>query len=53
MINFWYPEMWLPIVDQLARKVEQDRSKFIRTAIKEKLERQGIRLPDLEAAAGN
>lgn len=49
MINFWYPETLLPLVDRFARRAEQDRSKFIRTAIREKLERSGIQIPQ-EAA---
>lgn len=47
MINFWYPENWLPVVDLVAHKSEQDRSKFIRTAIREALIRRGIELPEI------
>ena len=42
LINVWIPENLIPCLDQGVRKEDSDRSKFIRTAIREKLSRHGI-----------
>jgi hypothetical protein len=44
LLNFWAPKGLLPVLDEGVRKLDSDRSKFIRIAIREKLAREGIRL---------
>ena len=41
MLAVWVPETLLLLLDQGVRKVNSDRSKFIRRAIREKLARLG------------
>lgn len=43
LINFYLPDIMLPVLDKGVRKIDSDRSKFIRIAIREKLIRHGIR----------
>lgn len=42
MLTVWVPEPLLPLIDQGVRKLDTDRSKFIRNAIREKLAMAGI-----------
>ncbi len=42
LVNLWVPIGFLPALDQAVRKLDTDRSKFIRVAMKEKLEKNGI-----------
>ena len=42
LINFYLPENLLPLLDRGVRMEDLDRSKFIRSAIREKLERAGV-----------
>jgi metal-responsive CopG/Arc/MetJ family transcriptional regulator len=44
LLTFWVPKGLLPLLDEGVRKLDSDRSKFIRIAIREKLAREGIRL---------
>jgi len=49
MVNLLVPEDWLPRIEQAVRMLDTDRSKFIRTAIREKLAKAGVEIP-LEVA---
>jgi metal-responsive CopG/Arc/MetJ family transcriptional regulator len=49
MLTIWVPDGLVPLLDRGVRKIDSDRSKFIRIAIREKLSRHGIQL--LEEAA--
>ncbi len=40
LLAVWVPKGLLPRLDQVARKEDSDRSKFVRNAIREKLARQ-------------
>ena len=42
MITVWVPRSLIPIIDQGLAKLDTDRSKFIRNAIREKLAQNGI-----------
>lgn len=42
MINIWVPEALLPLIQEGVRKEDSDRSKFVRSAVREKLQRLGI-----------
>jgi metal-responsive CopG/Arc/MetJ family transcriptional regulator len=44
LLNLWVPEEMLPALDLGVRALDLDRSKFVRAAIREKLERAGIAL---------
>lgn len=40
LINVWVPLPLLPILDQAVHEADSDRSKYIRTAIREKIARE-------------
>lgn len=42
LINVWIPTNLLPPIDRAVDKLDTDRSKFIRLAIREKLSRHGV-----------
>ena len=42
MITVWVPHPLIPLIDLGLEKLDTDRSKFIRNAIREKLDRCGI-----------
>jgi len=42
LVNFWMPCVLLPALDHGVVSLDLDRSKFIRRAIREKLERHGL-----------
>lgn len=44
-MNFFMPESLIPLMDVAVRKLDTDRSKFTRAAIREKMERAGIQAP--------
>ena len=44
------PEPVVVVVDRVVQRLDLDRSKFIRAAIREKLERNGVNLAELQAA---
>jgi metal-responsive CopG/Arc/MetJ family transcriptional regulator len=48
MINVWFPKPVMPLMDRGVQLEDSDRSKFIRRAVRERLERMGI--PTLEGA---
>lgn len=39
LINFWAPLSLFPVLDKAIKRTDSDYSKFIRTAIREKIER--------------
>jgi metal-responsive CopG/Arc/MetJ family transcriptional regulator len=45
LVNFYCQDDLLPILDQAVRKLDTDRSKFIRQAMREKILRAGITMP--------
>ncbi|HEV2452757.1 MAG TPA: ribbon-helix-helix domain-containing protein [Verrucomicrobiae bacterium] len=45
LVNFYAPDELLVIVDEAVVQLDSDRSKFIRGAIREKLERHKKRVP--------
>ncbi|HYG35353.1 MAG TPA: hypothetical protein VEC99_11240 [Clostridia bacterium] len=46
-LNIWVPKALFPLIDMGVQKEDTDRSKFVRNAIREKLERAGINIDDL------
>jgi metal-responsive CopG/Arc/MetJ family transcriptional regulator len=42
LVNIWIPTGLIPIIDDAVKRDDTDRSKYIRNAIREKLERAGI-----------
>ena len=46
LLNFYLPVAVLPYVDRAVLKLDTDRSKFVRSAIREKLQRAGIIIPE-------
>lgn len=50
LINVWFPESIIPVIDQAVVIEDSDRSKFIRNAVREKLETHGLRGPKPEHA---
>ena len=46
LVTLWLPERLDPLIDQAVFTLDTDRSKFIRCAIREKLLRAGIRVPN-------
>jgi len=42
LITIWFPAPILPILDIAIQRLDTDRSKFIRIAVREKLARAGI-----------
>lgn len=44
-LGFWLPDQYVVALDQAVRAGDTDRSKLIRAAIKEKLERTGMPVP--------
>jgi len=43
------PRAWEPSMNSAIAKLDTDRSKLVRMALREKLERMGIKLPELAA----
>lgn len=41
LINFWVPIELLPLIDRAVEIEDSDRSKFIRVAVREKINRTG------------
>jgi hypothetical protein len=50
LVNFYCQLDLLPLLDAAVRKLDTDRSKFIRQAMKEKMANLGIEPPPQEAA---
>lgn len=50
LLNFYMQEEMFPSLDAAVRKLDTDRSKFIRAAIREKIENAGVATPKPEAA---
>ena len=46
MLTVWMPRQYFPIIEKGVRKLDTDRSKFVRAAIREKLARHGIELTE-------
>lgn len=42
LVNVWIPEVLLPVIDRAVVTNDTDRAKYIRQAIREKLEREGV-----------
>lgn len=42
LIHIWIPKALIPSIDQGVKKHDVDRSKYIRQAVREKLNRDGI-----------
>lgn len=49
LMTVWVPEALLPLIDRGVRKLDTDRSKFVRVAIREKLLRSGIQMQEESA----
>lgn len=41
MVTLWMPTELIPVIDEAAAAEDTDRSKFIRRAVREKIDRQG------------
>lgn len=48
LLNFYCQEEMFPALDLAVRKLDTDRSKFIRAAIREKMETLGIQMQQRE-----
>lgn len=46
LVNFYCQDELFPLLDRAVRKLDTDRSKFIRAAMREKIERAGILIPE-------
>ncbi len=46
LVNLWVPHSLLPALAAAVIKLDTDRSKFIRVAMREKLVRAGIAVPE-------
>ena len=46
LLTVWVPRPYFPMLDHGARKLDTDRSKFVRAAIREKLGLHGISLSE-------
>lgn len=46
LLTVWVPNQLLPLLDRGVDKTDSDRSKFVRTAIREKLARHGIEITE-------
>ena len=46
LLTVWVPEAYFPLIERGVRKADSDRSKYVRAAIREKLQRQGIVLTE-------
>ena len=42
LVPVWFPKDIFPILDEAVEAADTDRSKFIRTAVREKLSRHGV-----------
>ena len=42
----WFPKVILPFIEQAVERLDTDRSKFIRAAVREKLAREGTVVGD-------
>jgi len=42
LLTVWIPDELLPLLDKGVQQEDSDRSKFIRSAIREKLSREGV-----------
>lgn len=49
LVTVWFPRAVLPRIDKALRRLDTDRSKFIRQAVREKMERAGVKVEE-EAA---
>lgn len=47
LVNVYFPEAVLPVIDEAVKELDTDRSKFIRKAVREKLERSGFKTKTL------
>ena len=47
MITIWVPKELLPPLAEGVKKIDSDRSKFVRNAIREKLTRHGVTMEDV------
>ena len=50
LLNFYCQEEMFPALDEAVRKLDTDRSKFIRAAIREKMARHGVMISEERAA---
>ncbi len=50
LINLWIPEVMVPVIDMAVVDSDTDRAKFIRSAIREKLQRDHPQLVPKKAA---
>lgn len=48
MVALWMPKPLVAALDKGVRKVDSDRSKFIRAALREKIARDGINMNENE-----
>lgn len=46
LLNFYCQEEMFPLLDAAVRKLDTDRSKFIRAAIREKMLKHGVVAPE-------
>jgi len=42
LLTVWVPKNYFPLIARGVRQIDSDRSKFVRAAIREKLERHGV-----------
>lgn len=48
LVLVWFPDSILPLIDDAVRKLDTDRSKFIRNAVREAMARAGVRASDTD-----
>ena len=42
LVPVWFPEELIPHIDDAVKRLDTDRSKFIRNAVREKMRRSGV-----------
>lgn len=42
LVLVWFPHSLIPLIDDAVDKLDTDRSKFIRNAVREKMARAGV-----------
>ncbi len=46
LINVWVPKVLVPTIDEAVVMEDSDRSKFIRNAVREKIRKVGLTIPE-------
>lgn len=46
LVNVWVPKVIMPYLDKAVALEDTDRSKFVRNALRDKMRKQGVPVPD-------